>query len=376
MQGITIDSGDLQASFGDLVLESLQDIIEMEGKGVNLGMGMSVLPSSIGGQLRNGKRHVVDKISSIVGREKAHIVVANALMLNGAMMASAQRDENGRYTNHGDLVVKVGELFMQNIHDYDNGFTLGAGFDFASKISKDKNGKLLPFESLEATVALHKGEGWTLATIGKGKIECTKPDGTCEIDKVNRDVNAAQDFDMEIDIKPIFLYYTTLRLADFDLPKGPGDFLKRSYNKFIEDLGLKSDEEKIKEIKEALDKEIKEGDKEYEGLDAKSKAKADEYRKEQKAKLKEVKNIIKGSEQGKTTKSTRAEVLKKVAIKIREIGASYLEFSETHPFIAKYGFSVLSATVQTLITGVAGLINAAKSEMFGLVAGAGMAYAI
>jgi hypothetical protein len=243
MQGITIEAGDLQASFGDLVLESLQDIIEMEGKGINLGMGMSVLPSSIGGQLRNGKSHVVDKISSIVGREKAHIVVANALMLNGAIIANAQRDENGRYTDHGELAMKFGELFIKNIHDYDNGFTLGAGFDFASSTSfKDKTGKILPFESLEATVALHKGEGWTLATIGKGTIECTKPDGTCELDKANRDVNKAQDFDMEIDIKPIFLYYTSLRLTDFKLPKGPREFLEKTYKDLVEDFGFKQEE--------------------------------------------------------------------------------------------------------------------------------------
>ena len=60
--------------------------------------------------LRNGDRHVVETLSSMIGKDSANIVIANALMLNGAMIANAERDERGQYTDHGNLVLKFGKL--------------------------------------------------------------------------------------------------------------------------------------------------------------------------------------------------------------------------------------------------------------------------
>lgn len=53
-------------------------------------------------------------------------MVANALRLNGAMIAAAHRAEDGSYSDHGALTLRVGELFVQHIYDYDRGYTLGA----------------------------------------------------------------------------------------------------------------------------------------------------------------------------------------------------------------------------------------------------------
>jgi len=69
---------------------------------------------------------VVRELTSILGSEKCNIVVANALRLNGAMIAAAHRASDGTYSGHGALTLKVGELFVQHIYDYDHGYTLGA----------------------------------------------------------------------------------------------------------------------------------------------------------------------------------------------------------------------------------------------------------
>lgn len=53
------------------------------------------------------------ELTSILGSEKCNIVVANALRLNGAMIAAAHRASDGTYSDHGALTLKVGELFVQ-----------------------------------------------------------------------------------------------------------------------------------------------------------------------------------------------------------------------------------------------------------------------
>ncbi|MEM6338440.1 MAG: hypothetical protein AAF673_00745 [Pseudomonadota bacterium] len=369
MKGTNIEARELFATFGDLVFESLQDILEIEGKGVNLGVGLKVLPDSIGARLRNGKRHVVENLSSMIGTKEANIIIANSLMLNGAIFANAERDENGRYTDHGNLVVKMSELFVKHIHDYDNGYTLQAAVNYASATSfLDKTGKTLPFESLEATLALNRGEGWSLATIGEGTVECTKEDGICQIDKLNRDLNKAQTFEKEIDIKPLFLYYTNLRPSDFKLPKDPREFLERTFDNIAQDLGFKATFEKeVANLAEELQKE-------YEKLSEEDKAKADEYSKEQEKvfyqAVDDIADIEKEFKEGKITKEDASlKFFQSLATQIRNLGTGYLDFANKHPVIAKYGLSALNIGIQTLIAGVPGLINASRSEAIGFAIG-------
>jgi hypothetical protein len=40
------------------------------------------------------------------------------------MIANAERDSKWYYTDHDNLVLKFGELFIKHIHDYDSGFTI------------------------------------------------------------------------------------------------------------------------------------------------------------------------------------------------------------------------------------------------------------
>ena len=193
MRGITVSAKSIEAFFNSLLLESVQDISNSISRGANIGFSTEDV-SNIGGNFANGERHAVSEITSILGEEKCYIVVANALRLNGAMIAAASRTENGELTDHGKLTLRVGELFIQHIYDYDEGVTLGASISQTS---------VMP------TFGGKSGEGYTKATIGKGDVSCTTEGGECQIDEANRDVENAQTFKVKYDIRPITLYIPT-----------------------------------------------------------------------------------------------------------------------------------------------------------------------
>ena len=118
-----------------MILESLQDIVEGKSWSASLGLSFDSVKNlkgvngySIGGSDARHNKHVVARLSGLIGEEEARVVIAGALHLNGAMIAAAHKDENGIYTDHGNLVLKVGELFWQHIYDYDNGHTLGMSY--------------------------------------------------------------------------------------------------------------------------------------------------------------------------------------------------------------------------------------------------------
>ncbi|KIE04888.1 hypothetical protein NF27_FH00060, partial [Candidatus Jidaibacter acanthamoeba] len=113
MQGVFLKASSLEASFESLTLGSMQDIIENESFGVNLGISLSNLNlNGIGVEHSKRDAHVVKRLTAMLGETKAHIVVAHALRLNGAMIANAQVNEDGSFTDHGHLTLKVGELFV------------------------------------------------------------------------------------------------------------------------------------------------------------------------------------------------------------------------------------------------------------------------
>jgi hypothetical protein len=203
MKGVSLSAKSLEAFFNSLLLESIQDISRHTSWGINLGLS-SIDISSIGGQIGDGERHVVRELTSILGSENCNIVVANALRLNGAMIAAAHRADDGTYSDHGALTLSVGELFVQHIYDYDNGHTLGAAISTIA---------FMP------TVGGRDGEGETFATIGKTVVKCTTEGGTCETDQANRDVANPQTWTQHYDIDPITAYILIEPLPN--LPRTP-----------------------------------------------------------------------------------------------------------------------------------------------------------
>ena len=167
----------MDAFFENLILESLQDIVEGKSWSASLGLSFDSVKNlkgvngySIGGSDARHNKHVVARLSGLIGEEEARVVVAGALHLNGAMIAAAHKDENGIYTDHGNLVLKVGELFWQHIHDYDNGHTLGMSYSqsLGKKAPSEGQAKGMDIWNLGGAVGGHDKEGLTKATIGLG----------------------------------------------------------------------------------------------------------------------------------------------------------------------------------------------------------------
>ena len=202
MRGVFLRAGNLEANFESLLLESAQDIIRNDSNGISLGVSGSKLGIegfSGGVEKSKGNRHVVERITAMIGEESAHIVVANALRLNGAMIANAQRNEDGSYTDHGNIVLKVGELFIQHIHDYDEGYTLGASLSTSKKYDNI---------ILKPTLGGYKKAGGSKSTIGNGNIECIG--AICEFDKVEGDINNIQYMDTKYNVDPIKMYWSNI----------------------------------------------------------------------------------------------------------------------------------------------------------------------
>ena len=213
IRGLFLHAKSLEAFFNSLVLASVQDL--MEHKEFSAGISLSLhevadILKSLSATVGTGKRHVVRELTALIGEEKAHVIVQHALKINGAMIASAQINGDGTYTDHGNLVLTVGELFVQHIHDYDNGYTLGMA---VNGISYD-----LENVSTSPTFGMHKSEGETKATIGKGKVTCTKSDGVCEIEKANRDVDIWQYLHEKYNIQPVTAYFSNTDIQ-FDWEK-------------------------------------------------------------------------------------------------------------------------------------------------------------
>jgi len=212
LKGVSIEAKHLEANFNELILESLHNVLESDSKGGNLGIGLqSRSLDAIGAQVQNRKRHVVDTITALLGSETATVVVANALRLNGAIIANAERDPNtGELTDHGHLTCQVGELFVQHIHSFDRGATLGASLNFAALTQQKANGKTEshPYFSLSGTVGAFDMEGWTYATIGQGNVTVLKNPET--LAELNRNITKAQTFWTNYNVKPIFFYASNI----------------------------------------------------------------------------------------------------------------------------------------------------------------------
>jgi len=140
----------------------------------------------IGGGDERHSRHAVERLSALIGEKEASIVVAGALHLNGAMIAAAQRNEDGSYTDHGNLVLRVGEFFWQHIHDYDKGHTLGLSWSHSFGQKATTAGQVDGKDIFTAggAAGMHDVDGQTKATVGQGDVIIGKGD----LQGVNRDV--------------------------------------------------------------------------------------------------------------------------------------------------------------------------------------------
>ena len=358
LKGFSLSARELEANFNDLVLESLQDIIESKAWGVGVGIGLDGkdMPKldNIKGSLQDRSMHVVESLSEILGSdpEKTKIVVANALRLNGAIVANAEKDENGNYTDHGNLVLTVGYLFIKHIYDYDRGKTLSASFSMGSDIKlHDQKGKDIPFMSLEATLAGHDKDGYTRATIGKSN-NITITGNPEELEKANRDLSKVQTWNTHYDIKEIFLYYSNIdtKALKAGIPDTPEAWVK-GVSQYVKSTLLPNSqsnvvltEEQLEAIKAKAEENIQKLKNKAKNLSKKDKTEITEHNEKQISEVNKVKqeldHIQNDYASGKITeKSAKTKILENTAELIRDTGAKYVEFAEKHPTLAEYGLS-------------------------------------
>ena len=200
IKGGTISARNLDASFGELILESVKDIEKSQAMGINLGLSADQNDKlkSIGGSYSKGLREIVAEVTSIIGSENIKIVVAHALHLNGAMIANAKRNEDGSYTDLGKLELTAGQLFVKHIHQLDEGITFGASVNFARNKATEQD-KLGERNNIyKVTFGMHDGDGTVFATLGNGKVII----GDIQGDQLNHDINKVNtgiDYSIKID---------------------------------------------------------------------------------------------------------------------------------------------------------------------------------
>ena len=117
IEGASISARSLQASFGELLLTSVQDIAEEFGGSFSVSSGLNptqitnCLQNAINelhGEVMSSETNMIRNLTQLVGRESAELFVARALYLNGAMIANADVDhETGELTDLGNLVLNV-----------------------------------------------------------------------------------------------------------------------------------------------------------------------------------------------------------------------------------------------------------------------------
>ena len=207
MKGVTISANHLSASFGELIIESVKDIVKSEGFGLGIGLSSDKVDKlkSLGGSYNKGLREIVSEISSIIAKEELEIIVANALVLNGAMIANAERNADGTLTDHGNLKIVAGQLFVKHIHQIIDEKAFGASVDFARKIATEK-GKLGERNNIyKASFGMKQGDSYALGTIANGILLVI---GETHGETLNRDVNKANTaIELDIDIDQINMYF-------------------------------------------------------------------------------------------------------------------------------------------------------------------------
>ncbi len=237
IKGLYLNAKNLEASFNELILESVQDISENVERYMSAGIGFDKQElENLAFKLRNEQRdqHVVKQVSAILGREKVSIIVKNALRLNGAMIANAEIDpSSGTYTDHGNLTLMVGSLFIQHIMSYDDGVTFGAAVSTGRMLEGGE------FGNPSATFS-------TRSVIGQGEVKIGEnepiPDGLV------RDVNAVNSVKQKSGIDAIEGYIPDFKRRDEllqDISWNPADILS-SFGQCVENeikgLGISLDQ--------------------------------------------------------------------------------------------------------------------------------------
>ncbi|MBA8667876.1 hypothetical protein H1Q59_08235, partial [Holosporaceae bacterium 'Namur'] len=119
-----------------LVLKSVQRLAESKSSGFSLsGSDITSIDTVLtggGGYYGRSETKWIEEIAGIIGKEKLELVINETLKIAGAVIANAERNENGTYTDKGKLYIKAAEVIAESIYGYDEGILLGASYSSGS----------------------------------------------------------------------------------------------------------------------------------------------------------------------------------------------------------------------------------------------------
>lgn len=200
LQGVTIDASSIEAYFDYLLMASLQDTEHYRSHGISLVSG--------GGGFNHatGDRAAVGEQTRMIARDSEEglkLIVKHALEINGAILANAEVDEFGNYTDHGNMVVTAASMFVQHVYNHDEGKTLGVMVNFNDIYEAVKSSQPVPeggyTDQIQKTYYSPKNYAyfnagdhnkcWTsLSTLGNGEFNVGKTFG----EKPNLNLNKTE----------------------------------------------------------------------------------------------------------------------------------------------------------------------------------------
>ena len=202
LTGVQIRAKDIEATFTDLLLASLQNTLTE--RGFHAELSVSASPATIakaasfamggggaGGTVRD--RKWTDQLAFIIGTERAKITVKNMLKMTGSLIANAERDENGTITDKGKLQLVAAKLISQDLEDLDQGGTLGAGYEAGSTASVPG--------AFTAEFGILNRQRTVRSTVGAGDVNISEG-----AENIKRNVSEIFETKADFEIKPIHIY--------------------------------------------------------------------------------------------------------------------------------------------------------------------------
>jgi hypothetical protein len=195
IRGTNIEANKLFASFEMLILESVHDIVRNKDWSAASGIlhDTQKILKSLAGSYSKEKGSVVDQVTKLVGKDVAKIVVARALHLHGAMIANAEKNEKGEYTDKGKLTLEVGDLVVKYLYNSGKGVIINGAYEFLD-------------EAMESTrtIGYKDRSGVVEAIIGRGNLTVH---GEHHGDSLSRNVDAVNHKDnTQSPIKALKIY--------------------------------------------------------------------------------------------------------------------------------------------------------------------------
>ncbi|SFX63786.1 hemagglutinin repeat-containing protein [Marinospirillum alkaliphilum] len=207
--GADVQAQTANLNVGNLTVESLQDTYSSSnssrGNSVGAGFGSNGL-SSINAGYNQGSGQaegalVNNQTQLLIADGENSQITAQHTSLTGGLIANASRDEQGNYTDHGQLNLTTGTLSVAHLEDSSSSRQSGFGIQTSLGVQQNESGNR-ELSGGSSTLSMNNQgqvtEGLTQATLGLGNIQVggqtlsNNPDDNNTFEGLNRDLSQSQ----------------------------------------------------------------------------------------------------------------------------------------------------------------------------------------